>query len=147
MEKELKYYGFSGIMKFLNFAYFLKEEFPFNQKDLENIKCNWGMLLIPRKGIEEVIQNKISGKEETPLKELVMMYQIPFEYKGNIGIINKNISLSFRYDKQFKYGDINKSIAECCYFIEKHSKVMNDFYILYSDYLFEFMSYFVVNNQ
>ena len=24
---------------------------------------------------------------------------------------------------------------------------MNDFYILYSDYLFEFMSYFVINNQ
>lgn len=146
--KELKYYNHEEIMKFLNFAYFLRKEYPFNRNDLENIRCNWGMLLIPRKGIEKVIQNKISDKkDDNELKELVMMYQIPFEYKGKVGIINKNISLTFRYDKEFKYGDINKSLAECCYYIEKHSKVMNDFYILYPDYLSEFMSYFVINNQ
>ena len=51
------------------------------------------------------------------------------------------------YDKQFKYGDINKSIAEVCYFIEKHAKRLNDFYIIYPDYVHEFMSYFVINNQ
>lgn len=148
-KEELKYYNFEEIMKFLNFAYFLRKEFPFNRKDLENIKCNWGMLLIPSKGIEEVIQNKISDVNDNnnQLKELVMMYQIPFEYKGKVGIINKNINLTFRYDKEYKYGDINKSIAECCYFIEKYSKRMNNFYILYPDYLFDFMSYFVINNQ
>ena len=42
---------------------------------------------------------------------------------------------------------IYKSIAECCYYIEKHAKKLNDFYILYPDYLFSFMSYFVINNQ
>lgn len=147
--EETKYYNFEKMIKWLNFAYFLRKEFPFNRNDLENIKCNWGMLLIPSKGIEEVIQNKISDvkDDKNQLKELVMMYQIPFEYKGKVGIINKNISLTFRYDKEYKYGDINKSIAECCYYIEKHAKKLNDFYILYPDYLFEFMSYFVINNQ
>ena len=146
--EEVKYYNFEEVMKFLNFAYFLRKEYPFNRNDLENVKCSWGMLLIPRKGIEEVIQNKISDKDtKNQLKEIVMMYQLPYEYKGDVGIINKNISLTFRYDKVFKYGDINKSIAEVCYFIEKHAKRLNDFYIIYPDYVNEFMSYFVINNQ
>jgi hypothetical protein len=143
-----KYYNFERMIKWLNFAYFLRKEFPFNRNDLANIKCNWGMILIPKKGIAEVIQNKISDKDtKEQLKEIVMMYQLPYEYQGHIGIINKNISLTFRYDKEYKYGDINKSIAEVCYYIEKHAEETNDFYIIYPDYLFEFMSYYVINNQ
>lgn len=146
--EEVKYYNFKEMIKWLNFAYFLRKEYPFYKNDLENVKCSWGMLLIPSKGIEEVIQNKISDKEtKDQLKEIVMIYQIPYEYKGDVGIINKNISLTFRYDKEFKYGNINKSIAEVCYFIEKHAKRLNDFYIIYPDYVHEFMSYFVINNQ
>ena len=146
--EEVKYYNFEEMIKWLNFAYFLRKEYPFNRNDLTNIKCNWGMILIPKKGIDEVIQNKISDKEtKDQLKEIVMMYQLPYEYQGHIGIINKNISLTFRYDKEFKYGDINKSIAEVCYYIEKHAKETNDFYIIYSDFVFDFMSYYVINNQ
>ena len=149
MNREIKYYNFEEIMKFLNFTYFLRKDFPFNRKDLENIKCNWGMLLIPSKGIEEVIQNKISDVNDNnnQLKELVMMYQIPFEYKGKVGIINKNISLTFRYDKEYKYGDITKSIYECCFWILEHAIRTNDFYVIKDDMVQEFFSYCVINNQ
>lgn len=145
--EEKKFYNFEEYIKFLNFAYFLRNDFPFNRKDYKNIKCNWGMITIPRQGIEETIQNVISGKEERPLKEIVMLYQLPYEYEGKLGIINKNISLTFRYDKTFKYGNINKSIEEVCYYIKEHSKRLNDFYIIYPDYIHEFLSYFVIDNQ
>lgn len=147
MEKEKKFYNFKEYIKFLNFEYFLRKEYPFNRKDYKNIKCNWGMIIIPRKGIDETIQNKISNIEERPLKEIVMLYQLPFEYEGKVGIINKNISLTFRYDKEFKYGDINKSIEEVCYYIKEHSKRLNDFYIIYPDFIHEFLSYYVFDNQ
>lgn len=146
-KEETKYYNFENTMKWLNFAYFLRKEYPFNRNDLENIKAGWGMLIIPRKGIEETIEAKLSGKEEMPLKEISMLYQIPFVYKDKPGIISKNVDLTFRYDKTYKYGEINKSIAECCYFIQQHSKRMNDFFILDNEFVFEFMSYYVINNQ
>lgn len=142
-----KYYNFNDIMKFLNFAYFLKDEYPFNRNKPEDIITTWGTLIIPRQGIEDTIKARLAGEEKMPLNELTMLYQIPFVYEGKPGIINKNISLTFRYDKTYKYGDINKHIAECCYFIEKYSKRMNDFYILDNEFLFEFMSYYVIDNQ
>lgn len=145
--KENKYYNFENTMKWLNFAYFLKEEFPFNRKDLENIKAGWGMLIIPSEGIEDTIEAKLGDKEKMPLNEIVMLFQLPFIYKDSLGIISKNISLTFRYDKEFLYGEINKNIAECCYFIDKYGKRMNDFYILDNEFLFDFMSYYVINNQ
>ena len=147
MKEEAKYYNFKDLTEWLNFAYFLRKEFPFNRGDLENIKCNWGMLIIPREGIEKTIQNKISDVEGCPLKELKMLYQLPFEYKGSVGVINKDITLTFRYDKTFKYGEINKSIYECCYFIKEYARRSNNFYILDNEFIFEFMSYFVINNQ
>lgn len=145
--EETKYYNFENTMKWLNFAYFLRKEYPFNQKHLENIKAGWGMLIIPRNGIEETIEAKLAGKEEMPLRKISMLYQIPFTYEDKPGIISKNVDLTFRYDKTYKYGEINKNIAECCYFIEKYSKKMNDFYILDNEFVFDFMSYFVINNQ
>lgn len=147
MEEETKYYNFKDLMKWLNFAYFLRDEYPFKRKDLENIKAGWGMLIIPRKGIEETIEAKLSGNEEMPLKKISMLYQIPFTYNDKPGVISKNIDLTFRYDKTYKYGEINKNIAECCYFIQKYSKRMNDFYILDNEFVFEFMSYYVIDNQ
>ena len=117
-------------------SYFENEnnkEYPYN-RNIEDIEFMYGYIVIPRYGIEKIVQNKISNIKEEVLDEITMLVQIPFINEGKIGVIAVNVSLSFRYDKQFKYGDINKSIAECCYFIEKHSKVMNDFYILYSDY-------------
>lgn len=146
-KEEIKYYNFENTTKWLNFAYFLREEYPFNRKDLENIKAGWGMIIIPRKGIEETIKAKLSDKKEAPLKTISMLYQIPFVYKDKPGVISKNVDLTFRYDKTYKYGEITKNIAECCYFIEKYSKKMNDFYILEDEFVFEFMSYYVINNQ
>ncbi len=147
MKEETKYYNFENTVKWLNFAYFLRDEFPFKRKDLENIKTGWGMLIIPRKGIEETIKAKLGDNEEMPLREIVMLFQLPFTYKDSLGVISKNISLTFRYDKTYKYGEINKNIAECCYFIQKYSKQMNDFYILDNEFIFDFMSYYVINNQ
>ena len=66
MKEEIKYYNFENTVKWLNFAYFLRNEFPFNRKDLENIKTGWGMLIIPSKGIEETIKAKLGNKEEMP---------------------------------------------------------------------------------
>ena len=105
------------------------------------------MLIIPSEGIEDTIEAKLGDKEKMPLNEIVMLFQLPFIYKDSLGIISKNISLTFRYDKEFLYGEINKNIAECCYFIDKYGKRMNDFYILDNEFLFDFMSYYVINNQ
>lgn len=146
--EDKKFYNFEDTMRGLNFAYFLRNEYPFCRGDLENIKAGWGMIIVPRKGIEETIEVALSGKDKpSPLSELVMMYQLPFEYNGGLGMISKNISLSFRYDKEFKYGEINKNIAECCYAIQKWGRRTNDFYIIEGDYLFDFMSYYVFDNQ
>ena len=152
--EEKKYYNFEDIMEWLNFEYFLRDKFPFKRGDYENIKAGWGMLIIPREGIEETVEialnniNKPFEKEQKyPLKEISMIYQIPFTYNDSLGIINKNISLTFRYDKEYKYGDINKNIAECCYAIIKYGKRMNDFYIIEGEYLFNFMSDYIINNQ
>ncbi len=145
--EETKYYNFENTMKWLNFAYFLRDEYPFNRKDLENIRTGWGMIIIPKKGIEETIEAKLAGNDEMPLKEIVMLYQIPFTYNESLGVISKNVDLTFRYDKTYKYGEINKNIAQCCYFIQKYGKRMNDFYILDSEFVFDFMSYYVINNQ
>jgi hypothetical protein len=147
MKEEKKYYNFQEIMKFLNFYYFLKEDYPFNQ-GLENIEFGWGNLIIPRDGIEKTIQNKIGDiNDGSSLKEIKMLYQIPFVCKGKTGIINKDIVLTFRYDKEFKYGNINKNVYECCYFIDKYATKTNNFYIVDNEMIFEFMSYFVIDNQ
>ena len=84
MSEEIKYYNFENTIKWLNFAYFLRNEFPFNRKDLENIKTGWGMLIIPRKGILETIEAKLGNKEEMPLKEIVMLFQLPFTYNDSL---------------------------------------------------------------
>ncbi len=144
---EKKYYNFEEMIKWMNFAYFLRDKYPFNRKDLENIKVGWGMLVIPRKGIEDTIKAQLRGDEVLPLKEIHMLFQLPFVYNNDPGVINKNISLTFRYDKEYLHGDINKNIGECCYFIDKWATKHNDFYILDNEMLFEFMSYYVIDNQ
>ena len=106
-----------------------------------------GQILIPKYGIRKTVQNKISDIKETPITELNMMYQIPFLVDGDVGIINKNISLSFRYDKQYKYGDITKSIYECCFWILEHSKITNDFYIITGDMVQMFFTDCIIDNQ
>lgn len=152
MDKEEKYYDMRDIMRFLSidweFERKANKKFPFNNK-LEDIKFMWGYVVIPRYGIEKIVQNKISDEEYRDiLDKITMLVNIPFVCKERIGVITVNVSLSFRYDKTYKYGDINKSIAEVCYAIEKYGQKTNDFYIITGDtYFQEFMSYFVINNQ
>lgn len=146
---EEKYYSFQNILEFLSFDYEFEKQnrkYPFN-RGKEEVTFSWGQILIPKYGIREMVQNKVSDIKETPITELKMMYQIPFLVDGKVGVINKNISLSFRYDKQYKYGDITKSIYECCFWILENAIRTNDFYIIKDDMVQEFFSYYVINNQ
>lgn len=154
MSEEPKYQSFQDILKFLSFDYKFdtKDGYPFN-RDPKNVIFAWGQLLIPRYGIREMVQNKISDIKECPINEIKMMYQIPFIVNNpknpsdiGLGVVNQNISLGFRYDKQYKYGDITKSIYEVCWAIIEHSVETNDFYII-KDYVQEFFSYFIIPNQ
>lgn len=151
--EEKKYYSLKDVLNWLNFDYQfeLKKPYPFNRKR-EDITFSWGQILIPKKGIRETVQNKISDIKECPLDEIVMMYQIPFKVEDkhrntNIGVINQDISLTFRYDKEYKYGNINKSIYEVCFYILENAVETNDFFIITSDSLFTFLSYYVIDNQ
>ena len=148
-----KYYNFQDILNFLSFDYKFETKsygYPFTRKR-EDVTFSWGQILIPKEGIREMVQNKISDVKEQPLEELVMMYQLPFMVKDKhgfkTGMINQDISLSFRYDKTYKYGDINKSIYECCFYILEHATETNHFYILTDENLFTFFSYYIIENQ
>jgi len=147
---EEKYYNFQDILKFLSFDWEFDKEnnkkYPFN-KGKENVTFSWGQILIPRYGIREVVKNKISNVAEMPISKITMMYQIPFIVDGKVGVVNKNITLSFRYDKQFKYGDITKSIEECCFWILEHAVRTNDFYIITDDLVQMFFTECVIDNQ
>ena len=149
------YYSFRTILEtFLNFDYeFTRKnpEYPFNRKP-EQIRFFWGQIIIPKYGIREVVQNKVSDipSSSNPINRINMLYQIPFkEYDrdNGVGVINRNISLSFRYDKTYKYGDITKSIEEVCFWILEHAVKTNDYYIITDDDVFTFLSYFVIENQ
>ena len=65
----------------------------------------------------------------------------------NTGTIIQNISLTFRYDKTYKYGDINKSLPEVCYAIERMGNKTNDFYVIGEDNIHFFISNYIMNNQ
>ena len=148
--EEKKYYNFKEILKFLNFDYQFEhnKEFPFNW-GRDKVNFSWGQVLIPKYGIKEMVQNKISDIAEKPINEIKMMYQIPFTVDGREGgsIINQNISLSFGYDKEYKYGEITKSIYECCFWILEHATKTNDFYIIKGCKIMDFFSYCVIKNQ
>lgn len=152
--EEKMYYSFQDILKFLGIDYEFerkeKKEYPFN-REKENVTFSWGEVLIPKYGIMKMVQNKISGINEKPISEINMIYSIPFVEERNnehhVGSICKNISLSFKYDKEYKYGDITKSIYECCFWIIEHARRTNDFYIIKDDMVQEFFSYCVINNQ
>ena len=146
---EEKYYSFQEILKFLGFDYEFEKKnrkYTFN-RGKEEVTCTWGQILIPKYGIRKTVKNKLSDIKETPITELNMMYQIPFLVDGKVGVINQNISLSFRYDKQYKYGDITKSIYECCFWILEHSKITNDFYIITDDMVQMFFTDCIIDNQ
>lgn len=152
MEEEKKFYTLTGILDFLGFAreFEHKKPYPFN-RNREDVTFSWGQIIIPKKGIREVVQNKISDIQELPIEEIVMLYQVPFKVDDkrgtDIGVINQNISLGFRYDKEWKYGNIHKSIYETCFYILENAKETNDFFIITDDTLFTFFSYYIIDNQ
>lgn len=150
--EEKKIYSFKEILEFLGYDYEFEKHkvYPFN-RGRKNVTFSWGQILIPRTGIREVVQNKISDIKELPLKEINMVCQIPFKVENKVGtdfgMINHNISLTFRYDKEWKYGDVNKSIYETCFCILEQAAKLNDFFIIGSDYFHEFFSYYIIDNQ
>ncbi len=155
-DKNERCYTFQNILNFFGFDIeFNKKDkqYPFN-RGKDNIYFSWGQIIIPKLGIFETVQNKISDINTDPIFEINMIYNIPF-YEDNkekniktySGIININISLTFRYDKQYEYGDINRSIYEVCFWILEHAKRTNDFYIITDNNIQHFMSYYVFNNQ
>ena len=147
--EEQKYYNFKDILKFLSFDWEFEKtdrRYPFN-RGRDVVTFSWGQILIPKYGIRQMVQNKVSDIKEKPISEIKMMYQIPFECEGKAGLINKNISLSFRYDKEYKYGEVTKSIYECCFWILEHAVRTNDFYIIKEDMVQEFFSRCVIDNQ
>ena len=147
--EEQKYYNFKDILKFLSFDWEFEKtdrKYPFN-RGRDVVTFSWGQVLIPKYGIRQMVQNKVSDIKDKPISEIKMMYQIPFECEGKAGLINKNISLSFRYDKEYKYGEVTKSIYECCFWILEHAVRTNDFYIIKEDMVQEFFSRCVIDNQ
>lgn len=154
-EKKPEYKSFQKILTFLSFDYNFERKrcYPFN-KDPKDIVFSWGQIVIPKKGIYETVQNKISDIKEQPLSEITMLYQVPFIVDSHgkdtrdfgLGTVNQNISLTFRYDEEYKYGEVTKSIYEVCYFITQHAIETNDFFII-KDYVQEFFSYYIIPNQ
>lgn len=145
------------ILDFLGIKYEFEREgdkdYPF-WKGLENIQFFTPYITIPQKGIEQVVLNKLSDEEnieerKKEIKEIEMLVHIPYLIKNENQASNLivNLSLGFRYDKEWKYGDINKNKAEVCYAIMKYAKKTNDFYIIDSENFNNFMSYYVMNNQ
>lgn len=150
--EDKKYYCFNDILEFIGIPYDFEraKEYPFT-RGVENVSFSWGQIIIPKQGIRETILSKLRDSKDCPLKEIIMFYQVPFKVEGKhgggIGIINQNISLSFRYDKEYKYGDINKNIYEVCFYILDNAKELNDFFIITDEWIQEFFSYYIIDNQ
>lgn len=148
-----KYYVLDDIFDWLGFDYKFKEkksDYPFNRKK-ENLRFSWGQITIPKAGIRETVMSRIKGESKPAIKELNMLYQIPYidmtRKEPKAGVINQDISLSFRYDKEYKYGEVTKSIYEVCMYILDHAEFTNDYYIISGTEVFDFMSHYVINNQ
>ena len=93
--EEFKYYDFKEILKFLGFDYEFEKEnpqYPFN-RGRDNVVFSWGQVLIPKYGIMEMVQNKISEIGDRPITEIKMMYQIPFLADKGVGLINQDIQI------------------------------------------------------
>ena len=150
--EEYKYYNTVEILDFLGIKYNFENnegrQYPFKDKP-SDIIFNNGYITIPREGIEKIIQNKISDEDYNGiLEEIKMLVHIPFYCKRtkNVGTIIVNVTVGFRYDKEYKYGDVKKSLPELCYAIEKYGRKTNDFYIIYDEFNY-FMSNYVMGTQ
>lgn len=162
MSKEVKYYNFEEILKKLNLYHDFnnKHEYlpqVFNHK-IEEFDFSWGEIIIPKKGIRETVMNALSKNTEKILDELKFLWIIPYKLDKISPIINQeistygniyqNISLTFRYDKTWKWGEITNSIEECCFFILEYAKDIGDFYIITGkDNVQDFINQVIIPNQ
>ena len=151
--EEQRYYSTKEVLDFLGIRREFEngKQFPFWIKD-KDILLNMPTIIIPREGIEKTILSGLRDCNiEGRLYEIKMIIEIPYFIKnrneGDFGIIHKNVSLTFRGDKTWKYGDINRNIYEVCYTIQKYGTATNDFYIINNEFANDFMSYCVINNQ
>ena len=72
MSKEEKYYSFQDILKVLGFDYEFdkkNKKYPFS-KGKDNIYFSWGQIIIPKCGIWEMVKNKVSDINESPISEI-----------------------------------------------------------------------------
>ena len=162
MSKEVKYYGFEEILKKLNLYHDFnnKHEYlpqVFNHK-IEEFDFSWGEIIIPKKGIRETVMNALSKNAEKILDELKFLWIIPYKLDkispitkreiSTYGNIYHNISLTFRYDKTWKWGEITNTIEECCFFILEYAKDIGDFYIITGkDNVQDFINQVIIPNQ
>lgn len=162
MSKEVKYYGFEEILKKLNLYHDFnnKHEYlphVFNHK-IEEFDFSWGEIIIPKKGIRETVMNALSKNTEKILDELKFLWIIPYKLDkispitkqeiSTYGNIYHNISLTFQYDKTWKWGEITNTIEECCFFILEYAKDIGDFYIITGkDNVQDFINQVIIPNQ
>lgn len=92
------------------------------------------------------------------MDELKFLWIIPYKLDkispimnreiSTYGNIYQNISLTFRYDKTWKWGEITNSIEECCFFILEYAKDIGDFYIITGkDNVQDFINQVIIPNQ
>lgn len=149
---KLEYKSFEDIFKFLGlecrFEKKFDSRFPFNRNP-KDIICSWGQILIPKDGIRETVTHKLydHNSNEKPLDNLRFMYQIPFTNNKDVGIINVDIVLTFKYDKEYKYGEITKSIEEICFYILENATRTNEWFIISEENIQNFFSYYIIPNQ
>lgn len=98
MNEKYNYQSFQDILRFIGFDYFFNDDnkhrkYPF-YNGADKVVFSWGQIIIPKYGIKEMVQNKISDIQEKPIEKIAMMYQIPFtvEDTNKAGVINQNIS-------------------------------------------------------
>ncbi len=148
--EEKKYYSAEQILRFLGLDYEFEKknrDYPFN-RGFENVELQWPNITIPKGNIEKALWNKVRGINNDFKSEINMLVQVPFKTKmGDIGVIHVDLSLEWRYDKQFKYGDITTTFEEVCLYIFDRATRSNHYYIIGSEWGLDFMSYYVIPNQ
>ena len=73
--EEQKYYNFKDILKFLSFDWEFEKtdrRYPFN-RGRDAVTFSWGQVLIPKYGIRQMVQNKVSDIKEKPISEIKMI--------------------------------------------------------------------------
>ena len=150
--REPEFTRHSEIYKFLGMYLDIEyDNVPYSKETIEKeeVLVQWPSIIIPREGIEKMIQDKISDKPLDSFKELKMLVEIPYMIKGSdrFGIWHKNVSIEWRGDKCWKYGDITKSRPEFAYYIESHALKTNDYYILSGTNSLDFIRDYIMKNQ